>query len=262
MTSSASPCARNSASLGPASFAARPPPAAGLTMAMKRSMRCVCLPMRVRHGNCKSKLTTVVYKGNLQRLDGGCPLQYCQTILQSVSKDFLRGVAREIVPEQHESVDALEVQKLIVALHDFATQFVGEILTGFEMNDQNKLLAEHGTAGPDVVGGEDAKLLDRQAIEGTLDVFGINIFAFFRDDHVSSAAHQVQMALRVKVAEIAGLQPAIDDRARRQLGFVQVAGHDRLAAHGHFTDASSIWVGDAHFHTGKRLADRVRAEGL
>src|SRR5271154_6198521 len=59
ITSIGRPRARNSASFGPASLAARPPPAAGFTMAMKRSMPCVCFPVHEH--------TLAINKGNLQR---------------------------------------------------------------------------------------------------------------------------------------------------------------------------------------------------
>src|SRR5260370_19060685 len=68
------------------------------------------------------------------------------------------------------------------------------------------------------------------------------------------------MPLAVKTPEIAGHKPAVDDGFRREFRFIQIAGHDRFAADGNFANAVSSRIHDAHFHTGQRLANRVRAK--
>src|SRR5260370_2016545 len=54
------------------------------------------------------------------------------------------------------------------------------------------------------LGREYAEFFYREALEGGLDVFGIDVLAFFGDDHVFLAAEELQMALGVEEAEVAG----------------------------------------------------------
>ena len=70
------------------------------------------------------------------------------------------------------------------------------------------------------------------------------------------------MSSPIEAAQISGEQPAIDDGLRGQFRIIEVVGHDRLAARRHFTDAFGIWIENAQFHAGKRLAHRIRAEGF
>src|SRR5258706_15322581 len=80
------------------------------------------------------------------------------------------------------------------------------------MDDDNKLFADHGTLRPDVVCGENAEFLYFvywQAFECGFDVFRVDVFALFGDDHIFFAAAEAQMALRVEFAEVAGAEPAV-----------------------------------------------------
>src|SRR3546814_19459050 len=61
------------------------------------------------------------------------------------------------------------------------------------------------------------------------------------------------VALRVDLADVAGVQPAVDDRARRRLRIVPVALHDQLAAYQDFAI-----LGDAHLNAGKWPSDRAQ----
>src|SRR6266571_3967205 len=70
------------------------------------------------------------------------------------------------------------------------------------------------------------------------------------------------MTCAVKAAEVAGQKPAIDDGFRRKFRLIQIAGHHGFASNGHFANAVSVGVHDAHFHPGERLANRVRAKRL
>src|ERR1700676_5021340 len=130
------------------------------------------------------------------------------------------------------------------------------------MKDEEQLLINHGALRPDEIGGEDAEFLYRQTLEGDLDVFGINVFAFFGDDHVFLAAEELQMAGGIEAAEVAGHEPAVDDGLSSEFGLVEVAGHYGLAAHGDFADAVRVRIDDADFHARERFADGVGAERL
>src|SRR5260370_18994565 len=68
------------------------------------------------------------------------------------------------------------------------------------------------------------------------------------------------MASAVEAAEIAGHQPTVDNGFRCEFWLIQVTRHDGFAAHSNFADAIRRWIHDAHFHSGQRLADSVRAK--
>ncbi len=65
-----------------------------------------------------------------------------------------------------------------------------------------------------------------------------------------------------KPAKVTGQKPTVHNRLRSQFGVVQIAGHNRLAAHGHFSNSVRIGLGDFHFDAGQGAPDRVRAKGL
>ena len=67
-------------------------------------------------------------------------------------------------------------------------------------------------------------------IERGLDLGRIDVLAA-RDDHVLEAVDDVEDADLVHVAEVAGVQPAIAQRLRGQLGLVPVAFHHQRPAH-------------------------------
>src|SRR6266481_2056577 len=131
------------------------------------------------------------------------------------------------------------------------------------MNDDDKLFAEHGTLWPDVICGEDAEffyILYWQALESGLDVFRIDVLAFFGDDHIFLSAAEVEVALRVEFAEVAGPQPSGNDRFGGEFGFIEVAGHHGLAADINFAHAVGAGIDDFNLHAGKRLAYGVSAK--
>src|SRR5215468_8365155 len=70
------------------------------------------------------------------------------------------------------------------------------------------------------------------------------------------------MPVRIEAPHVAGYQPAVDDRFGGQVGFIQIAGHDRFAAHRHLADSLRVGIDDTHFHAGQRFAHRVRTEWL
>src|SRR5260370_7132753 len=130
------------------------------------------------------------------------------------------------------------------------------------MQDEKQLLAYHGALRPDVIGREYAEFFYREALEGGLDVFGIDVLAFFGDDHVFLAAEELQMALGVEAAEVAGHEPAVDHGFLGEFGLVEVARHYGFAAHVDFADPIRTGFADAAFHTAQRFSHLVHTARL
>src|SRR5258708_39244045 len=128
------------------------------------------------------------------------------------------------------------------------------------MQNEHKLFSNHRTFRPNVVGSENAKFLDRKALENNFDVLGIDIFPFFSDDHIFLAASELQVARFVEAAEVAGQEPPVDDGFRRQFRLIQVARHHGFAANRNFANAVGGRIHDAHFHPWQWLANGVRAK--
>src|SRR3546814_13264548 len=84
-----------------------------------------------------------------------------------------------------------------------------------------------------------------------LDALRCDVVAAGIDDDVLLPVGNADVALRVDLADVAGVQPAVDDRARRRLRIVPVALHDQLAAYQDFAI-----LGDAHLNAGKWPSDR------
>ena len=104
-------------------------------------------------------------------------------------------------------------------------------------------------------------------VEGALDLGGVDVLAA-RDDHVLDAVVDVEIAVRVHVACVAGADPALGVLGLRgRLGVVVVAGHvvareDRdLAdlADGQFV---SVRIDDLDLRAGQRLAGRAQPLGI
>ena len=96
-------------------------------------------------------------------------------------------------------------------------------------------------------------------IQHALDVFRKDVQPFGRDDHFLLAPADEQLAVGADLADVAGVEPAVLERARGFLGGVEVAGRDVLAA-----DEDLAVGGDLHLDAGDRLADRspLRAERM
>src|SRR5262245_5711531 len=70
------------------------------------------------------------------------------------------------------------------------------------------------------------------------------------------------MPLRVELAEVAGAEPTVHDRFGGELWIVEIARHDRFAAHPDFADAIGSGIDDFDLHAGEGFADRVGPEWL
>src|SRR3546814_13975058 len=76
-----------------------------------------------------------------------------------------------------------------------------------------------------------------------LDALRRDVVAAGIDDDVLLPVGNSDVALRVDLADVAGAQPAVDDRARRRLRIGPVASHDQLAASHDFAI-----LGATHLH--------------
>src|SRR5262245_59642055 len=160
---------------------------------------------------------------NLQFLYGGLAVEAPANFFgQHEPFDLHRGGAREIGVPERIAADAFEIEEGVVAPPQVSDQLSGQPLTFVEAQDDDQLFAEHGSLRPDVVGREDAELFHGQVVERPLDVFGIDVLALLGDDHIFDSTEELQMAHRIKSAQVAGHQPAVDDRLRGQFGIVQV----------------------------------------
>ena len=77
----------------------------------------------------------------------------------------------------------------------------------------------------------DAGLAHRRMLQQhRLDLGRVHVLAA-RDDQVVASVEHLQAAVGVEAADVAGVQPAALERARRRLGIVQVALHHGRSAH-------------------------------
>ena len=80
---------------------------------------------------------------------------------------------------------------------------------------------------PFVVGYADDGGLQHGGVAGedVLDFLGVDVLSA-ADDHVLGPPDQRQVAVGVEVADVAGVQPAVDDDAGGFVGAAQIAAHD------------------------------------
>src|SRR4030095_2421807 len=143
---------------------------------------------------------------------------------------------------------------------DFLLELVRTRLAAFQMDGDDELFACHGAPGPNVVGGKHAEFFDGKAFERGFDVFRVDVLSFFGDDNIFLTAAEVQVTFGVEPSDIAGAEPAVDDGFGGEFRFMQIAGHDGLAANLNLADAVGTGISNADFHAWKRLSDGVRAK--
>src|SRR6185503_4637703 len=92
-----------------------------------------------------------------------------------------------------------------------------------------------------------------------LDVFRKDVQPFGRDDHFLLAALDIELTLRVDLADVAGVEPAVGKRLGGGLCRTEVPFRHVLAL-----DQNLAIRRDLHVHAGDRLADRPasRAEWM
>ena len=86
---------------------------------------------------------------------------------------------------------------------------------------------EHGLFAVDCAGpSDDGRLGDSgQPVDDALDLLGVDVLAS-ADDHVLGSVDEHQVSVLVEAADVAGVQPAVDEGLGGLLGSVQVAAHD------------------------------------
>src|ERR1700749_3376423 len=178
------PASRNFASAGPASFADRPPPAAGFTIAKKRSIETL-------------NVSRTSGRKTSRRFNDARTVECCEAFRQYVPLYFKRCRARKIFFEDHDSMNAFVVEQAPVQKRNRLFQLVVVALSIFQMDDEQQLLSDHGPLRPNVIRSEYAKFLHRQRLEYRFDILGINILPFFGDDHVFLPAEELQMPAAV-----------------------------------------------------------------
>ena len=87
-------------------------------------------------------------------------------------------------------------------------------------------------------------------VQRLLDVFRKDVQSLRRDDHFLLAAADAQLSAGVELADVAGVKPAVAERAARLFRRVEVAARHVLAAH-----EDLAVVGDLDLDAGDRLAD-------
>src|SRR6266404_8422478 len=95
-----------------------------------------------------------------------------------------------------------------------------------------------------------------------LNLLGIYVLAVAQHDHVFLATGDKQIAARVEVAEITGMEPAILENSGGGIRSVPIALHHNGALDGNFTDSGSailpgLWIDNLSFHTGQGRSDRT-----
>src|ERR1700719_384501 len=140
-----------------------------------------------------------------QRLNRGGTIEPAQPLRQNVPLDLKRSCPRKILFVKDDSMNALVIEQSAVERRNSLAQVFGESLARLQMNHEHKLFACHRTLRPDVVSGEDAKFLDRQALEDRFNIFGIDVLAFLGDDHIFLATEELEMAGGIEASEVAGL---------------------------------------------------------
>ena len=89
-------------------------------------------------------------------------------------------------------------------------------------------------------------------LELVLDLARSDVLAPGRDDDVLHAVGDLEEALVVDLADVAGVEPPVTNRLGRLLGLVEVTHEDELSA-----DQDLALLGDPDFAVGDRAADRA-----
>ena len=120
-----------------------------------------------------------------------------------------------------------------------------------------RLRVEHEQRGHVVAPVADrAGLADQRVpLQLVLDQGGRDVLAAGGDDQLLLPVGDLQEAVGVELADVAGVQPAVGvERLAGPLRVLVVAAHHQRAADQHLAV-----VGDPHLHAGERLADRAGA---
>ena len=95
--------------------------------------------------------------------------------------------------------------------------------------------------------------IGRPAIQ-VLHLVWVNVLAVGVDDHLFGPPHQVQIAVFVEAANVAGVEPAVPDGGGGGLLVLPVTGHDVAPARHHLAHARVIGLVDLHLDSGQGLS--------
>src|SRR5512132_1449429 len=127
-----------------------------------------------------------------------------------------------------------------------------DLLPRTELDERDDLLAVDVVRPADDPSRRDGRVLQQRR----LDVPWKDVEAA-PDDQVLLAVDDVDVPVVVEAAQVAGVEPAVPDRLRRQLRRAPVAEHDRAGTDADLADLAV--AGDAHLDAGGRLADGAEA---
>ena len=137
---------------------------------------------------------------------------------------------REVAGEDREALDLLDAHAVAVdvvddLLHELLWVSAGRCDLGVVDRDQR------GDVGPPVA--DDDRLRDEaRCLQRVLEVLRRDVLAAGGDDQILLAVGDLQEAVRVDLAEVAGAEPAVVGEGRcRRLGILVVAAEDGVAAH-------------------------------
>ena len=103
---------------------------------------------------------------------------------------------------------------------------------------------------------DNAEFLDvRRILVDLFDFVRIDVLAVGVDDDVFRSAHEIEIAVVIQAAEVAGIKPAIDQRLLRRLFIAEITDHHIGAARDYFSYAGRIRLGDPNLNPGQGLAD-------
>ena len=105
------------------------------------------------------------------------------------------------------------------------------------------------------------KALDNagDASDQCFKLFGRNVLAVGQDDQILDAPRDVDEAVLVELAEVARVEPAVNNRLFGFLGHIVVAEHNDIALHANLALAVIVGVIDLDFDIGESLTDTTRA---
>src|SRR5215469_7854932 len=140
---------------------------------------------------------------------------------------FLQDLAHGAPWERLDEVDALwRLDRSQAALAKSDQLFCRDAPAGFELDHRLDGLTPFVVRHPD-----DCTVTNGLVTpDDLLDLAGVHIESA-RDDHVLLAVGDMQISLRIEMADIPRMQPAIDDRLGGLVGRFVVARHEEVALH-------------------------------
>ena len=167
--------------------------------------------------------------------------------------DLARGRARQFAVPKMQHLDALEegqcrrdiFEMLLDLVLDFGTR-ERDVVIVIGHDHARDLLAQRAVGQTD-----DAQLFDVRRIRVEFfDLVWIDVLAVRINDDVFGAPDKVEVAVVVEAAEVARVEPAIDEDGARGLLVIVITEHHVCAARDDLANARLVRVHDLHFNAG------------